>query len=324
MENKVRDDKQWCSCTSYLFHSLRPLLQVVLLVTFLVFFGLPAITRYQAKRVVVVLSKRDTEGIVAPTISIAAWNPETKNGWKGNASMTFDLIGANCEDQRPVVDCIEKKTFSKAEVFKDVVLGLTAKKSVLTQEDQLIREDFTTAWDGIFHAVNVQERIGPDDSTDQLYVLMDKSHIYNIFIHDPNYFIVNENPAGLPSTMLKLNPNSSGNYYYRISLTEVEELDLPEDPCNVDPDYNFRACVKQSLSSQVGCRTKWDSWSQEGMELCSQMEQFRFSTGTFDYLTRRSLPESSLVSTTRWTILNWTKSPGCRDAGSPASTRSTA
>ena len=96
MENKVRDDKQWCSCTSYLFHSLRPLLQVVLLVTFLVFFGLPAITRYQAKRVVVVLSKRDTEGIVAPTISIAAWNPETKNGWKGNTSMTYDLIRANC------------------------------------------------------------------------------------------------------------------------------------------------------------------------------------------------------------------------------------
>ena len=226
-------------------------------------------------------SKKDTGGIEAPTISIAAWNPQTKNGWKGNTSMTFDLIGANCAGQGPVVDCIEEKTFGKSEVFNDVVLGLTAKKSLLKQED-LIREDFTTAWDGIFHAIDVQKRIGPDDSTDQVYILMDKSHIYNIFIHDPNYFIVNENPAGLPSVMLKLNPNSSGNYYYRIALTEVEELDLPQDPCNVDPNYIFRACVKESLSRKVGCKSKWDRWSQDGMELCSQMEQFRYK-GTFDH-----------------------------------------
>ena len=275
MENKVRDDKQWCSCTSYLFHSLRPLLQVVLLVTFLVFFGLPAITRYQAKRVVVVLSKRDTEGIVAPTISIAAWNPETKNGWKGNASMTFDLIRANCQSTPTSVErCIDEKTFRQTEVFKDVVLGLAAKTSVLNKEN-LITADFSTAWDGMFYAVNVQRRIGPDDSVDQIYILLDKSHIYNIFVHDPAYFIVNENPAGLPSVMLKLNPNTSGNYYYRISLTEVEKLDLPQDRCNVDPDFNFQACVKQSISKRVGCKTQWDVWSPREMEICSRMDQFR-------------------------------------------------
>ena len=192
--------------------------------------------------------------------------------------MAFDLIGANCQHAKTsVVNCIEEKTFRRTDVFKDVILGFTAKKSVLNKEN-LFTEDFTTDWDGIFYAIDVQKRIGPDDSTDQFYILLNKSLIYNIFIHDPNYFIVNENPAGLPSIMLKFNPNNSGgNYYYRISLTEVEELDLPEDPCNADPDYNFQACVKQSLSSQVGCRTKWDTWSQTGMELCNQLDQFRYN-----------------------------------------------
>ena len=68
----------------------------------------------------------------------------------------------------------------------------------------------------------MKKRIGPNDSIDQLYVLLDTSLMYNIFLHDPTYFIVNENPAGVPNLMLKLNPNISENFYYRISLTEVE------------------------------------------------------------------------------------------------------
>ena len=169
-----------------------------------------------------VTSKKETGGIPAPTISIAAWNPQTKNGWKGNASMRYDLIGAYCKDEAgPVVDCIEENTFRQSEIFKDVVLGFTAQKSLWNQEN-LIKEDFTTDWDGIFYVIDMKKRIGPNDSIDQLYVLLDTSHMYNIFLHDPTYFIVNENPAGVPNLMLKLNPNISDNFYYRISLTEVD------------------------------------------------------------------------------------------------------
>ena len=64
-----------------------------------------------------VTSKKETGGIPVPTISIAAWNPRTKNGWKGNASMRYDLIGAYCRDEaRPVVDCIEENTFRQSEM----------------------------------------------------------------------------------------------------------------------------------------------------------------------------------------------------------------
>ena len=37
----------------------------------------------------------------------------------------------------------------------------------------------------------------------------------------------------------------------RISLTEVQELNLDDDPCNPDLEYNFQACVKENLASQV-------------------------------------------------------------------------
>ena len=205
--------------------------------------NISSVSRYQAKKVMVLTYKKNTGGIQAPTITIAAFNSETKNGWRGNTSMTYDLIAAYCKVHKhsPVEDCIRKNTFRQGEVIKDVILGFTAKRSIMKQEN-LITEDFLTAWDGILFGVNLNKKIGPNDSLDQLYVFLATSLMYQVFIHDPNYFIVNENPAGLPSIMLELNPNISSNYYYRISLTEVEEVDLPEDPCNSDPTYNFQAC----------------------------------------------------------------------------------
>ena len=83
---------------------------MILLAVFPAFFGLPTIERYQARQVMVVKRRRDTSGIEIPTISIAAWNPETDNGWKGNTSMTYDLIEANRMDygkNESVARCIE-------------------------------------------------------------------------------------------------------------------------------------------------------------------------------------------------------------------------
>ena len=34
-------------------------------------------------------------------------------------------------------------------------------------------------------------------------------------------------------------------------VTKVEELDVPEDPCNSSQDYNFYACVRAAVSNQV-------------------------------------------------------------------------
>ena len=81
--------------------------------------------------------------------------------------------------------------------------------------------------------------------------------------------------TSLSSTKLDINPNTTLSHYYRLALTEVEELDLPADPCNPDPDYKFQACVKESLSSQVGCRSRWDTLSDQDRPVCTEIEQYR-------------------------------------------------
>ena len=74
-----------------MFPHVKSLVQFALFVVFLYFFGLPAIERYQDKKAMVVTSKRDTDGIEAPAITIAALNPDTLNRWKRNISKVKDL-----------------------------------------------------------------------------------------------------------------------------------------------------------------------------------------------------------------------------------------
>ena len=66
--------------------------------------------------------------------------------------------------------------------------------------------------------------------------------------------------------------------YYPFALTEVEEMDVPHDPCNDNPDYNFRACVKESFAKKIGCKTKWDYFENNNLQPCTTIQQFRFKT----------------------------------------------
>ena len=112
----------------------------------------------------------------------------------------------------------------------------------------------------------------PNYDEDQLLVLLSNMFDYKIFVHDNHYYGF---LFGLQSILLDMHPNKTSKTYYRLALTEVHELDLPADPCNPDPDYQFQACVKESLSSQVGCRSRWDTLSDQDRPLCTEMKQYR-------------------------------------------------
>ena len=223
-----------------------------------------------------VTSKRNTGGLAAPVITIAPRNSRTKRGWKGNTTsypeVVEDVCGAFVEN---VEQCLRNETFSHSDAFKDVLLGFTRKKSLLEQEN-LWREDFTTTWYGRTYTLDIHRKIGPDVNLDQFFLVLGRDLDYRIFVHDPTYFVVNTNPIGLPTLIVKISPNETKSHYYQIRLTEIEEVDHPEDPCEVNPQHNFQACVKESLSNQVGCRLPWDPWTQQDIPKCETLDEYRF------------------------------------------------
>ena len=160
-------------------------------------------------------------------------------------------------------------TYNASETFYDVLVGSKNRESLLNATNGVSTE-FARIKEGRYYSFNVTKKVGP---ADQIYIALKYEFIHQIFIHDPNYFILSYNPS-IGSIMRIVNPNVSTNHYYNLIMTEVEELDLAEDPCNTDPDYNFQACIKKSQASSVGCRTKWDRWTQRDTPLCTTMAQY--------------------------------------------------
>ena len=139
----------------------------------------------------------------------------------------------------------------------------------MTKLSTKIYEDFTSGYVGKHHTINLSQRLNPDISgKTMMYIALNPKLYYRLFIHEKNFFLINFSPMDFPILYRKVQTSLTPSLYYRLALTEVEELDLPEDPCNTDPDYNFQACIKESLSSQVGCRTKWDCCIHKYMPIC--------------------------------------------------------
>ena len=185
---------------TYLPKLLRVAFQLVLFSIFLTYFGLPAFEDYHRKEVVLVETTKDTNGISAPAVTIGVPN-----------QITFDVF-ENCQGSIDV--CIETKTFNWSSLVEKVVLGYARQFTINVTED-ILEERFTQFWAGRFFTLNLPFNIGPDDDEDELYVFLRPKHLYQIFVHDPQFFIYNENLAAIPQMVRYLDARTQKGHYYR-------------------------------------------------------------------------------------------------------------
>ena len=205
----------------------------------------------------VITSRRDTGGLEAPAITIATRNPDTGIGWRNASSASGYIIQTVCNfsTSQDMENCIIRHTFEQNELAQNVLLGLKTRRSIMnSSNDSLWTEDFTISWNGRTYTMNIPDKIGPNDMTDQLFITFDpKLDTNKIFLHDPGFFIQNDNPNGIPSLNTRVHPKNSKSCFYRLGLTKVQELDVAEDPCNTDIDYNFLVSITCSQKI-VQCR----------------------------------------------------------------------
>ena len=222
---------------------MRPLLMLCLMGLFLVFFGLPAIRRFEEEKVIVITSKKKTGGIEAPAISVTVRNLETRFGWRNATSADLYNIETICNSStsQDMENCIVQSTNDQNEMIKDVILGFNTKKSLMNFTlPSIWTEDMPATWSGPTYTMNVPIKIGPDYLIDQIFVVLGKHVHLRIFIHDPCFFVTTRNP-NYPFNYIKIdNPKTTQSHLYRLALTEVQELDVRDDPCNSEHDYNFK------------------------------------------------------------------------------------
>ena len=175
--------------------------------------------------------------------------------------------------EEDVVSCIESETYNLSNFLRGAEKGSVTKESLTNAS--LWSEEVGWLYFGRCHTMKHPIIVSSDYLKDYLMFYLDKNVNYKIFIHEENYFEMVNNLLSFPNINIDLETNSSYNHYYQMTLTEHRELDVPQDPCEEDPGYNFRACVKESLSSQVGCRTKWDQWSDRAWPLCMDLSMYK-------------------------------------------------
>ena len=215
----------------------RLILQMLLLAIFSYFFGLPAIEKYLRGEVLVVESSKDTGGIPLPAITIV------ERGVKNH-------LHISCFKQNnSIEDCIESNAYNLSDILEEVVLGF-AKRKTLFLPEKMVSEEFPVSWAGRIFTLNIPLRIGPNYDEDQLFLFLSQKFI-QIMLHDPSYFIFNTNPFGLPTVSTKFDVKTSFSHFEHLAITEVQEMDMPSDPCNGDQGYNFNLCVRTSIARQV-------------------------------------------------------------------------
>ena len=226
------------SFQSFISQVARILVQVALLIAFLHFFGLPAIARFAKMDVMIVETTKQTSGIPVPAITI---------------TVPGQIYGHSCFNGNSSIDaCLERISPKKSNLLKSVVLGYRDQKEILIT-DENIRSDYTDPWTGVYWTLTLPIKIGPDLYKDQIFIGLNTNLTYAVYLHDAEYFLMNENPTSTPSIHRKFTTSAekTTSWFYKLSLIEVNKLNLPRSPCVEDPSYSFLSCVRRSIASKV-------------------------------------------------------------------------
>ena len=222
---------------------------------------------------IVVKSVRESEGIPIPAVTIAVKGERggnTGNGWK-KQGLFYQVTKSLCKyakSMEDIIDCIESNTYTLSEISFGVTIGVPDGKKM---EEAKWIENYDS-FSGRIYTLELPMLLkAPFMTHGAMIIRLNKSLLYDLHIHDPKNFYWTANPKpGYPYVRKEVDPTELPYFYYLV-LTEVKELNVPDDPCNEDPDFNFNQCIKEYISKTVGCRTKWENNS---YPICTSVDDF--------------------------------------------------
>ena len=254
---------------------------LILLIIFIFFFGIPSWKKFQAKEVMINQRKINQIEGITPAVTICALNTVTLQGWKyshikkendkkkGNAkdnrnkrnalkddeaedditlsNYRNSFLSLHCEGSQLLDDCINKETFNLTETIKFARAGGFPYRNIINTTFWI--DELSFFGSGKCHTLNNSVSLGSSEFQFILY----RSLTYQVFLHDPNYFMISANPSTIPNLYLEFD-GIEGNQLVYIEAVRHINIDRPDQPCNNQKDYSFTACVKTSVSRKIGCR----------------------------------------------------------------------
>ena len=146
--------------------------------------------------------------------------------------------------------------YSLDEVVSVAKIGITQSNIDWTDrsllDPKLWIKEFTWTRDGFCYTLNSSIRVGTDYEQSVIAFFSNDTDMHQIiYIHDPDFFVVNANPMALSKTRIKVMANSFR--YQRIALVEHSLINHAKIPCEPRRDYSFQGCVRNSFTAKVKC-----------------------------------------------------------------------
>ena len=90
-------------------------------------------------------------------------------------------------------------------------------------------KEFTWTRDGFCYTLNSSTRVGTEYEKGAIVFFSNNTDMHQIiYIHDPDFFVINDNPMALPKTRIKVLTNSF--QYQRIALVQHSLVNHPKAP----------------------------------------------------------------------------------------------
>ena len=182
-------------------------------------------------QVMTVASDAETNGFLAPSFTLIP-----THGWKEN--MTLEKCLSREEDL--IEECIEMYAVNQSELIHDVVIGFAERKSLLGRGISFVEGFAPLANRAKYFTINIGDRITPNWKKDHIFFEFLYNNDFWFYVHDPKFFAMTWMPWATPALQESISVNKTANHYYPIVMTEVKELDLPQDPCNDGEEYNLQ------------------------------------------------------------------------------------
>ena len=237
----------------------------ILATIFLIHFGLPSYLKYKENETLISETKVNINWNKPPAVTVIAWRQQSEKGWKEESDSDKEYLGKNCnisQEFQELTECINSKTFNLSEMLEKATSEDHTTKDLTN--NSFWTEDFSNFDLGKSFSLNHSYEIEKDSP--YLGLFFKESLNYTILIHDPNYFIYTNNPDTVPQVRLSMDDSKAQLVYIKAVYHQM--MDKPEHRCESTESYSFTACIKNSLSTMIGCRLEWDGWSSRDIPVC--------------------------------------------------------
>ena len=213
----------------------------LLFLLFMVLFGIPTVQKFQRQETIFISSRKLTNGIEAPAVTILALNNDTGYGWKSKTNTTssassrfkHSFLLEHCKEINQTFDtCVFKDTFKLTEILTSATFGGNAfsKKSLNISSWTM---GVANTDNGRHYTWNLQRIISPVVA-DVIVISAQRKFKFSIYVHDINFFTLSANPLGPPRAYWEFNGNLKPSHYQELVLIKHQRLNLPHKPCMED------------------------------------------------------------------------------------------